>query len=110
MVNQALAVVIDSVPARLMQGVDGKLSQFARWRSGVPQQVAAYGLLARLQQAEGLLSESWARLMTRYLLVIVLPTEILRLGRDVPLRNPTEPMFPLPLMDLSPPLEQTQGQ
>jgi hypothetical protein len=102
-VNQALAVVIDSVPARLLQGVDGKVSQYAHRRSGVPQQVAAYGLLARLQQAEGLLSESWARLMTRYLLVIVLPTEILRLGRDVPLRNPTEPMFPLPLMDLSPP-------
>jgi hypothetical protein len=102
-VNQALEVMIDSVPARLMQGVDGKLSQFAHWRRGVPQQVAAYGLLARLQQAEGLLSESWARLMTKYLLVIVLPTEILRLGRDVPLRNPTEPMFPVPLMDLRPP-------
>jgi hypothetical protein len=102
-VNEALAVVIDSVPDRLMQGVDGKLSQIAHWRSGVPQQVAAYGLLARLQQAEGLLSESWARLMTRYLLVIVLPTEILRLGRDVPLRNPTEPMFPVPLMDLGQP-------
>ena len=102
-VNQALAVMINSVPARLMQGVDGKLSQLAQWRSGVPQQVAAYGLLARLQQAGGLLGESWARLMTSYLLVIVLPTEILRLGRDVPLRNPTEPMFPVPLMDLRPP-------
>jgi hypothetical protein len=45
--------------------------------------------------------------MTRYLLVIVLPTEILRLGRDVPLRNPTEPMFPVPLMDLRPP--ETMG-
>ena len=41
--------------------------------------------------------------MTKYLLVIVLPTEMLRLGRNVPLRNPTEPMFPLPLMDLSSP-------
>jgi hypothetical protein len=109
-VNQALAVVINSVPARLMQGVDGKLSQIAQWRSGVPQQVAAYGLLARLQQAGGLLSESWARLMTSYLLVIVLPTEILRLGRDVPLRNPTEPMFPVPLMDLRPPREVPRGK
>lgn len=102
-VNRALAVVVNSVPARLMQELDGKLSQLARWRRGVPQQVAAYGLLARLQHAEGFLSESWARLMTRYLLVIVLPTEMLRLGRDVPLRNPTEPMFPLALMDLRPP-------
>ena len=100
-VNRALAVVIDSVPARLMQGIDAKVSQLAHWRSGVPQQVAAYGLLARLKHAEGLLSESWARLMTKYLLVIVLPTEMLRLGRDVPLPNPTEPMFPFPLMDLS---------
>ncbi len=102
-VNRALAVVIDSVPARLMQGIDAKVSQLAHWRSGVPQQVAAYGLLARLRDAEGLLSESWARLMTKYLLVIVLPTEMLRLGRDVPLPNPTEPMFPFPLMDLSSP-------
>ena len=84
-----------------MQGIDAKVSQLAHWRSGVPQQVAAYGLLARLRDAEGLLSESWARLMTKYLLVIVLPTEMLRLGRDVPLPNPTEPMFPFPLMDLS---------
>jgi hypothetical protein len=102
-VNKALAVVIDSVPTRLTQGLDAKVSQLAHWRSGVPQQVAAYGLLARLSNAEGFLSESWARLMTKYLLVIVLPTEMLRLGRDVPLPNPTEPMFPFPLMELSPP-------
>jgi len=103
-VNRALAVVIDSVPARLARGVDSKLSQLAHWRSGVPQQVAAYGLFARLQHAEGFLNDVWARLMTRYLLVIVLPTEMLRLGRDVPLRNPTEPIFPFALMDLrSPP-------
>jgi hypothetical protein len=102
-VNRALAVVIDSVPERWMQGLDGKLSQFAHWRNGVPQQVAAYSLLAQLQGAQDFLTESWARLMTKYLLVIVLPTEMLRLGRNVPLRNPTEPMFPLPLMDLSVP-------
>jgi hypothetical protein len=100
-VNRALAVMIDSVPAWWMQGLNGKLSQLAHWRSGVPQQVAAYSLLAQLQSAEVFLTESFARLMTKYLLVIVLPTEMLRLGRDVPLRNPTEPMFPLPLMDLS---------
>jgi hypothetical protein len=100
-VDRALAVMIDSVPAWWMQGLNGKLSQLAHWRSGVPQQVAAYSLLAQLQSAEVFLTESFARLMTKYLLVIVLPTEMLRLGRDVPLRNPTEPMFPLPLMDLS---------
>jgi hypothetical protein len=99
-VNRALAVVIESVPARWMQGLDGRLSKLAHWRSGVSQQVAAYSLLARLKNAEEILTESWARLMTKYLLVIVLPTEILRLGRNVPLRNPTEPMFPFPLMDL----------
>ncbi len=99
-VNHALAVVINSVPERWSQALDGKLSQLAHWRSGVPQQVAAYNLLARLKSAEGILTEAWARLMTKYLLVIVLPTEMLRLGRNVPLRNPTEPMFPLPLMDL----------
>ena len=99
-VNRALAVVINSVPERWSQALDGKLSQLAHWRSGVPQQVAAYNLLARLKSAEGILTEAWARLMTKYLLVIVLPTEMLRLGRNVPLRNPTEPMFPLPLMDL----------
>jgi hypothetical protein len=99
-VNRALAVVINSVPARWMRGLDAKLSQLAHWRSGVPQQVAAYSLLARLQSAEALLTESWSRLMTKYLLVIVLPTEMLRLGRNVPLRNPTEPMFCFPLMDL----------
>jgi hypothetical protein len=106
-VNKALAVVINSVPTRLMQGLDAKVSQLAHRRSGVPQQVAAYGLLARLSGAEELLSESWARLMTKYLLVIVLPTEMLRLGRDVPLPNPTEPMFPFALMDLSLPSMET---
>ena len=100
-VNRALAIVIESVPERWKQAVDGKLSQLANWRSGVPQQVAAYNLLAQLRTAQDFFTESWARLMTKYLLVIVLPTEMLRLGRNVPLRNPTEPMFPLPLMDLS---------
>jgi hypothetical protein len=99
-VNRALAVVINSVPDRWTRALDGKLSQLAHWRSGVPQQVAAYSLLARLKNAEGILTEAWARLMTKYLLVIVLPTEMLRLGRNIPLRNPTEPMFPFPLMDL----------
>jgi hypothetical protein len=100
-VNRALAVVINSVPERWKQELEGKLSQLANWRTGVPQQVAAYNLLAQLQNAQDYFTESWARLMTKYLLVIVLPTEMLRLGRNVPLRNPTEPMFPLPLMDLS---------
>jgi hypothetical protein len=100
-VNRALAVVIESVPERWKQALDGKLSQLANWRSGVPQQVAAYNLLAQLRNAQDFFTESWARLMTKYLLVIVLPTEMLRLGRNVPLRNPTEPMFPLPLRDLS---------
>jgi hypothetical protein len=101
-VNRALAIVINSVPERWKQEFDGKLSQLATWRSGVPQQVAAYGLLAQLRNAQDFFTESWARLMTKYLLVIVLPTEMLRLGRNVPLRNPTEQMFPLPLMDLRP--------
>ena len=101
-VNRALGVVINSVPERWIQEVDSKLSQLAHWRqSDVPQQVAAYSLLAQLQKAQGFLTDSWARLMTKYLLVIVLPTEMLRLGRNVPLRNPTDPMFPMPLMDLS---------
>jgi hypothetical protein len=100
-VNRALAVVIDSVPARVLKTVDGRLSRLAHWRRGVPEQVAAYDLLARLNHAEIALSDTWARLMTRYLLVIVLPTEILQLGRDVPLRSPTGPMFPAPLMNVA---------
>ena len=100
-VNRALAVVDRLGPHARHAGNRRQSLTIVHWRSGVPQQVAAYGLLARLREPEGLLSESWARLMTKYLLVIVLPTEMLRLGRDVPLPNPTEPMFPFPLMDLS---------
>ena len=100
-VDKALAVVVDSVPARFFKGIEGRISRLAHWRRDVPEQVAAYGLLARLNETEGAVKEIWARLMTSYLLVIVLPTEILRLGRDVPLQSPTSSMFPVPLMDLT---------
>jgi hypothetical protein len=99
-VNKALAVVIDSVPERAIRAIDSRVSKLEHLRRGVPQQVAAFDLLDRLKQAEGVMSDVWARLMTKYLLVIVLPTEMLRLGRDVPLRNPTSQMYPQPLMDL----------
>ena len=100
-VDQALSVVINSVPSRVLKTVNGQVSRFVHWRRDWPQQAAAYNLLARLRATEGAVNDVWARLMTSYLLVIVLPTEILRLGRDVPLRNPTSQMFPDPLMDLS---------
>ena len=52
--NRALAVVIDSVPERWMHGLNGKLSQFAHWRSGVPQQVAALQSACAAPERSGL--------------------------------------------------------
>ena len=100
-VNRALAVVIESVPSRVIKAFDRRLARLAQWQRGVPEQATAYNLFARLSDTEALMSDFWARLMTRYLLVIVLPTELLRLGRDVPLRDLLGPIYPAPLSNLS---------
>jgi hypothetical protein len=99
-VNTALAVVIDAIPIRLVNGIERQAARFVQRHRGVPSQVAALKILTRLQGARTPLSDAWARIMTDQLLVIVLPTEMLRLGRDVPLPNAVAPMYPASLRNL----------
>jgi hypothetical protein len=99
-VNRALAVVIQSVPDRLLAGIERQMAKVVQRQQDVPSQIAAVKLLSRLASLQAPLQDAWARLMTDQLLVIVLPTEMLRLGRDVPLPNAVAPMFPSPLRNL----------
>jgi hypothetical protein len=108
-VNTALAVVIDSIPVRMLQEVDRQVAKFVQRRRGIPSQVAAVKLLTQLRTTQTPLSDAWARFMTDQLLVIVLPTEMLRLGRDVPLRDPVGPMFPAALRNLQVPTTPLAG-
>jgi hypothetical protein len=98
--DRALAVVIESVPIRLLAGMERQVAKLVQRQQDVPSQVVAIRLLTRLNQVRTPLFDAWARLMTDQLLVMVLPTEMLRLGRDIPLRNAISPMYPASLRNL----------
>jgi hypothetical protein len=99
-VNTALRTVVEAVPVRVMTTLEGRLASLLAARKGVRREVVALETFNRMADATNWLTEAWARLMTKQLLVIVLPTEILRLGKDVPPRDFTAPLYPLALDDL----------
>jgi hypothetical protein len=102
-VNSALQTVVEAVPVRVMTTIEGRLASLLAARKGVRREVVALETFNRMADVTNWLTEAWARLMTDQVLVIVLPTEILRLGRDVPPRDFAAPLYPLALDDLQVP-------
>jgi hypothetical protein len=101
LVTSALKTVTESVPVRAITELDGRLAAFIAKRRDVPREVVADNLLAPLSRSAEWLNDAFARFMTRELLVIVLPTETLRLGQDVPPRDFAAPIYPPALDDLT---------
>ena len=100
LVNPGVERVLNNVPTAANDVVSGHLADLAQRMLGVPRQLAGLRIPAKLQPAETAFREVWVRLLTRELLVLALPTETLRLGRDVPPVDAGEPYYPRELFDL----------
>jgi len=98
--DPALSIVVDLVPRRVAGAVDWRLARLAeRWR-GVPTHFS-YLVLPYLHANERkAFDAAWSRFMTDQVLVMALPTETLRLGRDIPPLHRGQPYFPPNLRDL----------
>jgi hypothetical protein len=100
LVNPALSVVVDNVPQRVASSVDWRMARLADRLRGVPPQLGYAVLQSRHLAVRRVLETIWSRAMTDQVLVMSLPTETLRLGRDVPPRHRQWPYFPPALRNL----------
>jgi hypothetical protein len=100
LVDPGVERVLNNVPTAANDVASAHLADLAQRMLGVPRQLAGLRIPARLQPAETAFREVWVRLLTSELLVLALPTETLRLGRDVPPVDAGDPYFPNELFDL----------
>ena len=101
LVDPGVERVLNNVPTAANDVASAHLADFAQRMLGVPRQLAGLRIPARLEPAEQAFREVWVRLLTSELLVLALPTETLRLGRDVPPVDAGAPYFPTELFDLA---------
>jgi hypothetical protein len=113
LIDEAIQTVVDHIPQRIASAAEWRLARgMERWLD-VPSQITALGLPFRYPNARAALDTAWSRLMTDQVFVIALPTETLRLGRDIPPQVPGNPYYPTPLRRLreieidDPPLRAT---
>jgi hypothetical protein len=99
-VNPGVERVLNNVPNAASDYLSNHLARFAQRTFGVPRQLAGLRIPVKLQPAEDLFEQMWARVLTRQLLVLALPAETLRLGHDIPPLAAGEPFFPAELFDL----------
>jgi hypothetical protein len=94
LVDVAIEVVLDHLPQHVGGAIDWRLAKLSERLRGVPPNLA-YTLLESMHPNErGAIYTIWSRLMTDQVLVMALPTEALRLGRDIPPRHREWPIFP----------------
>jgi hypothetical protein len=91
--------VLNNVPDATTEVVSNHLSDLAERMLGAPRLLAGVRLPVKLEPAHDTFRELWVRMLTHELLVLALPGEVLRLGRDVPPRAAGLPYFPSELWD-----------
>ena len=100
-VQRAVRTVIEHVPTWFVDTATARLARLAERYTGVPRRLAASDIPLRLVSSRDVATALWARIMTDQILVMMMPTETLRLGRDIPPRRATQPYFPEDLQHLS---------
>jgi hypothetical protein len=100
LIDEAIQTVVDHIPERLTSAAEWRLARWMERWLDVPSQITALGLPFRYPKARAALDTAWSRLMTDQVFVITLPTETLRLGRDIPPQLPGHPYYPTPLRRL----------
>ena len=96
----AVESVVNHIPRSVAAAVDNRVARWVERWTNVPSQVTSLQLPFRYTKARDVLDTAWSRLMTDQVFVMALPTETLRLGRDIPPRQLGLPYFPPPLTSL----------
>jgi hypothetical protein len=99
--HQAVGETINQVPERFTSALTDGATRWGERLAGVPRQVTALEFPFQIAPIAKSITEAWARFMTSQILVVMLPSETLRLGKDVPPRSAIAPLFPPDLNDLS---------
>ncbi len=97
LVDPALSIVVDLVPNSAAEAVSWRLAKVAERVRGVPPHLSYLMLLNMRTGERRAIDTVWSRLMTDQVLVMALPTETLRLGRDIPPRHRGSPYYPAAL-------------
>ena len=101
-VDPAVKATLDHIPNRMTKAAEVQLSRLAERFLGIPRQLAHLDVATRLAPATELFDAAWCRLLTDSILVLAVPTETLRVGRNIPPRDPSHPLFDGPLHSLEP--------
>ncbi len=101
LVDPALRIVVDLVPQALAGAVSWRLARVAERARGVPPHLSYVMLETKRAVERQVIDTLWSRLMTDQVLVMALPTETLRLGRDIPPRHRDLPFYPTALRHLA---------
>ena len=92
--------VIEFVPRWASETAAFKAARLASALTGIPRQIAGLRIPAALGGVEQAAKDIWARVLTDQVLVLAMPAEVLRLGRDIPPLSDDAPMFPWELLHL----------
>jgi len=92
--------VIEFVPGWVSETAAFKAARLVSRLTGVPRQVAGLRIPAALAGVEQTAKDVWARVLTDQVLVLAMPAEVLRLGRDIPPISDDAPLFPPELRHL----------
>jgi hypothetical protein len=95
-------MVINHVPEHLAHQLEGRLAVFAERSLRVPRRIAQVNASSRIAKGAAAARDMWARVMTDQILVLALPSETIRLGRDLPCRDWRKPFYAPALEQLSP--------
>ena len=102
LVDPALSWVVDLIPRKLGSSLDWRRARLVQRLTGVSAHRAYMGLQFRHESRRRFVDVAWSRFMTDQVLVISLPTETLRVGRDLPPRVLGAPFYPPDLDRLGP--------
>jgi hypothetical protein len=99
-VHPGVVRALSNAPEGVTEMAIGRLAYWAQRMQGLPVELVSRRVQARVTKAESALSTLWVSAMTRELLILALPTETLRLGKDIPLRVLGHPYYPKELQNL----------
>ena len=100
MIDPAIETVVNHLPRQLAERMDETTASWVERFQGTPRQLVTFKLPQRHARVRDVFDTVWSRLMTDQVFVMALPTETLRLGRDIPARRLGQPFFPADLQEL----------
>lgn len=100
LLDHMVTAVIDHVPKEFEEWFETKTSLWLERLMDIPRSLGRLGTSHRFERPQEALRETWARFLTEQVLVLALPTEILRLGKDIPIRASDGRFLPAALREL----------